>query len=180
MDLREARIMTMDLMEEHGVDYADFEWMTKRTRLGEVQVSTFTKHTTLRLNRQITRLSEREHVRQTVLHEIAHILAGVEHHHDRVWKMTARAIGYTGERTSSVPEEHTETAPWIGVCPNGHISGRSRQPKRTQSCGKCSRRFDSRYVITWTRREEYHRIVKPARQDLLAAARSLRSLTEQS
>ena len=37
--------------------------------------------------------------RNTVLHELAHVLAGCEHHHNYVWRMVARRIGCNAQRT---------------------------------------------------------------------------------
>ena len=37
-------------------------------------------------------------MKNTLLHEIAHALAGHEHNHDEVWKATARSIGCDGCR----------------------------------------------------------------------------------
>ena len=41
-------------------------------------------------------------VRDTILHEIAHALAGPKHNHDKVWREKARAIGCTAERCHNV------------------------------------------------------------------------------
>lgn len=90
--------------------------------------------------------------RQTLLHEIAHALAGARAGHGAAWKRTALALGYTGGVTHH-GETATELAPWVGVCPAGHIAYRHRKATRPTSCAKCSRRFDERHLFTWTRRE---------------------------
>ena len=89
---------------------------------------------------------------QTLLHEVAHALAGPEAGHGARWKKIARGIGYTGGATHN-GETATELAPWIGVCPSGHVAHRHRRPTRATSCAKCSPRFDERFLIRWTRRE---------------------------
>jgi hypothetical protein len=39
---------------------------------------------------------------------------------------------------------------WIGVCPVGHVTGkRYRRPSAKRSCGKCSRVYDERFLISW-------------------------------
>lgn len=89
---------------------------------------------------------------QTLLHEIAHALCGPAAGHGAQWKRVARAIGCRGDRT--IPGQGmTDLAPWVGVCPAGHTAYRHRRPTRVTSCARCSRRFDDRYVITWSRRE---------------------------
>ncbi len=40
-----------------------------------------------------------EDIHDTILHEIAHALAGKKHNHDAVWKAKAKEIGCSGERT---------------------------------------------------------------------------------
>ncbi len=90
--------------------------------------------------------------RQTLLHEVAHALAGPRAAHGPAWKRVARTIGYTGGVTHH-GETATELAPWVGVCPGGHVAHRHRRPARAMSCAKCSPRFDERYLFAWHRRE---------------------------
>lgn len=89
---------------------------------------------------------------QTLLHEVAHALAGPAAGHGREWKTIARDLGYVGGTTHD-GETATELAPWVGVCPAGHTAYRHRRPNRPTSCVKCAPRFDARYTFTWTRRE---------------------------
>ncbi|MGK3953901.1 SprT-like domain-containing protein [Microbacterium sp. I2] len=89
---------------------------------------------------------------QTLLHEVAHALAGAGAGHGPRWKAVARELGYVGGTTHG-GETATELAPWIGVCPSGHVAYRHRKAVRPTSCAKCARVFDERYLFTWTRRE---------------------------
>lgn len=89
---------------------------------------------------------------QTLLHEVAHALAGPDAGHGPKWKSIARDLGYVGGTTHH-GETATELAPWIGVCPAGHIAYRHRRATRPTSCAKCAPRFDERHAFTWTRRE---------------------------
>ena len=89
---------------------------------------------------------------QTLLHEVAHALAGPDAAHGPRWKAVARDLGYVGGVTHR-GETATELAPWVGSCPNGHEAYRHRRPARPMSCAKCSRRFDERFLFAWTRRE---------------------------
>lgn len=90
--------------------------------------------------------------RQTLLHEVAHALAGAEAGHGARWKRIARSIGYTGGVTHH-GETATELAAWVGRCPNGHVAYRHRRATRATSCARCSPRFDDRYLLQWVRRE---------------------------
>lgn len=89
---------------------------------------------------------------QTVLHEIAHALAGPRAGHGPQWRRTAAQIGYVGGATHH-GETATELAPWVGTCPAGHIAYRHRRSNRPTSCARCAPRFDERFLLMWTRRE---------------------------
>ena len=90
---------------------------------------------------------------QTLLHEIAHGLAGPRAGHGPEWLRIARRIGYTGGRTHD-GEVALEFAKWIGVCPAGHEVLRFRRPQagRAMSCARCSRKFDRRFLLKWRER----------------------------
>lgn len=90
--------------------------------------------------------------RQTLLHEVAHALAGAEAGHGPRWKRVAVSLGYTGGVTHR-GETANELAPWVGVCPNGHVAYRHRRATRATSCARCSPRFDERFLLRWSRRE---------------------------
>lgn len=89
---------------------------------------------------------------QTLLHEVAHALAGARAGHGATWKRIARSLGYTGGTTHH-GETATELAPWVGTCPSGHVAYRHRAATRATSCARCSRTFDERYLFVWVRRE---------------------------
>lgn len=89
---------------------------------------------------------------QTLLHEVAHALAGPAAGHGAAWKKVARELGYVGGTTHH-GETAEELAPWVGTCPQGHRSYRHRRPTRETSCAKCSRAYDPRYRFRWEKRE---------------------------
>ncbi|MBU4465720.1 MAG: SprT-like domain-containing protein [Actinobacteria bacterium] len=89
---------------------------------------------------------------QTLLHEVAHALAGASAGHGAQWKRVARGLGYVGGTTHN-GETAVELAPWVGVCPAGHLAYRHRRPARATSCVKCAPQFDQRFLFIWTRRE---------------------------
>lgn len=89
---------------------------------------------------------------QTLLHEVAHALAGPAAGHGPEWKRVARELGYVGGTTHH-GETANELAPWVGVCPAGHTAYRHRRPTRAMSCVLCAPRFDPRHQFRWMRRE---------------------------
>lgn len=116
------------------------------------------------VSRYLAARYEDDEVHQILLHEIAHALAGSRAGHGQKWKRIAAELGYVGARTHS-GEIADELAPWVGTCPAGHVLYRYRKPTRRSSCGVCSRSFDLRFEIAWTRRE-----ITPAMRRAAAAA----------
>ena len=104
------------------------------------------------LSRYLAARYDDETNHQTLLHEVAHAMAGPAAGHGAAWKRVARELGYVGGTTHR-GETATELAPWVGVCPAGHVAYRHRRATRATSCARCAPRFDERHVFTWTRRE---------------------------
>lgn len=94
---------------------------------------------------------EDDEIHQVLLHEVAHAIAGPRSGHGAKWRSIAKDLGYEGKRLhdGAIADEF---APWVGTCPTGHVVYRYRKPTRVLACGKCSRRFDSRYTIAWVKR----------------------------
>jgi predicted SprT family Zn-dependent metalloprotease len=94
---------------------------------------------------------EDDEIHQVLLHEVAHAIAGTRAGHGPRWKAVAADLGYEGKRLheGAIADE---LAPWVGTCPSGHSHYRYRRPTRTLACGKCSRRFDPAYTISWADR----------------------------
>lgn len=104
------------------------------------------------VSRYLAARSDDEANDQTLLHEIAHALAGPGAGHGPRWRRLAQDLGYRGGTTYH-GEAATELAPWVGVCPAGHVVYRYRRPGRAMSCSRCAPRFDERHALRWTRRE---------------------------
>ena len=85
----EAINLAVDMMKEHGLS----DWRIKldhaRRRAGQCDYN----KKEISLSRHYVRYAEMDHIRDTILHEIAHALVGPHHGHDAVWRQQARAIG---------------------------------------------------------------------------------------
>ena len=79
------------LMEEHGLSEWTFAFVEAGRRLGDCSF----RHRVIRIGRAHALDGSDEQVRDTMLHEIAHALAGPEAGHGPLWKATARRIGAT-------------------------------------------------------------------------------------
>ena len=145
MDLRDAFAVAEDLLEHHGLRDWTVVYDSAKRRAGVCRFGP----KVLGLSAPLTALHSEAEVRDTILHEIAHALAGPRHGHDATWRSIAVAIGCSGERCVAPESPRVEPA-WLGVCPAGHSSGRHRRPERVMTCAKCSRLFNLDYLISWT------------------------------
>ncbi|SMH30746.1 SprT-like family protein [Rathayibacter oskolensis] len=137
-----------ELIGAHLDDSWSFAFDHARTRGGACHWGT----RRITVSRHLASRWSDEEVRQTLLHEIAHALAGPSAAHGPQWRRIAARLGYTGTRTHSNPTAD-ELAPWVGSCPSGHLFYRHRRPSRPLACGRCARRFDSANEIQWRRRD---------------------------
>ncbi|MBN9224520.1 MAG: hypothetical protein ABS63_11080 [Microbacterium sp. SCN 70-27] len=147
-DLQALRRVAEDMIAAHLDASWTFAYDSAKRRAGACDYT----RKRITVSRYLSARYDDETNRQTLLHEIAHALAGARAAHGTAWKRTARAIGYTGGVTHH-GETATELAPWVGTCPAGHVAYRHRRATRATSCAKCSRTFDERFLFTWTRRE---------------------------
>lgn len=145
MDLRDAFAMAEHLLERHGLTEWQISFDNAKRRAGVCRFGV----KTIGLSAPLTTVHTDDEVRDTILHEIAHALAGPGHGHDAHWRALAQSIGCSGERCVSTESATLET-PWLGVCPAGHTQGRHRRPERVTTCGTCSSTFDLAHIYSWT------------------------------
>ena len=108
MDVAVAEKMARELMQHHGLlrDGWRFVWGRGRRQFGLAQVGRITDPRTgyvtidkvIKLSAPLTKLNTVDEVRDTLLHEIAHALAGIEHGHDAHWQRMCKKIGARPER----------------------------------------------------------------------------------
>lgn len=158
--------MAVDLVREHGLDGWRVGFDTAKRRAGVCDY----RRRRISLSAPLTRLHAEEEVRDTVLHEIAHALAGHAAGHGPLWQATARRIGCTATRC--VPGDAPRVpGEWVGVCPAGHVVERYRRPERVLACQQCSPRFSVRHVFEWTR----HGVPVPMHPNYYAELEALRT-----
>lgn len=147
-DLHEVEALGTALVSRYLPSDWTFGFDTAKKRAGACN---FTRKR-VTLSRYLAAKHPIEAMHQTLLHEIAHALAGHQAGHGPQWREIATRLGYVGGTTHEL-EVATEHATWIGTCPNGHEVHRFRRPTATaRSCAKCSRSFDRRYLIEWRER----------------------------
>lgn len=147
MKLEEAQSLAAELMERYWfkLDGWKLDFDNAKRRCGCTKFDT----KTITLSRHFVRLNGEAAVRETILHEIAHAIAGQEgdRGHGQIWKYYAREIGAKPERCATdvvMPEGSVE-----GVCATGCTARHNRHrmpPKRllnAYQCTRCSER------VTW-------------------------------
>ena len=118
------------LMNEHGLAGWRVKLDHARRRAGQCDFAA----QTISLSRHYVRHGETDHIRDTILHEIAHALVGPKHGHDAVWRRKAREIGCTATRCHTLT---FATAPWLMVCPNGCFAVARHRRKTGLVCASC-------------------------------------------
>jgi predicted SprT family Zn-dependent metalloprotease len=145
MELRDAYALAEHLLARHGLSDWQVAYDNAKRRAGVCRY----RDKTIGLSAPLTALHSDADVRDTILHEIAHALAGPEHGHDAHWRRVAMSIGCGGERCVSTDSPRVAAA-WLGVCSAGHTQERHKRPERVTTCGTCSNRFDLTHLYEWT------------------------------
>ena len=122
--------LATELMDAHGL----LGWRIKldhaRRRAGQCDFT----NKTISLSRLYVRHADIDHIRDTILHEIAHALVGPSHGHNAVWRQKAREIGCTATRCHSLSFAR---ARWMMTCPNGCFSVERHRKKSGLVCASC-------------------------------------------
>ncbi|WP_029150146.1 SprT-like domain-containing protein [Microbacterium indicum] len=147
-DLNRVRVWADALIRMHLDPSWTFAFDNAKRRAG---LCDYTRRR-ISVSRYLAARFDDDEIHQTLLHEVAHALAGPGAGHSAAWLRIARDLGYEGGTTHR-GETAVELAPWIGTCPNGHVVYRHRRPTRASSCTRCSRRYDPAYELSWARRE---------------------------
>jgi predicted SprT family Zn-dependent metalloprotease len=145
MDLTDAYRLGTDLLHHHGLTGWSLTFDRAKRRAGVCRYD----RREIGLSAPLARLHSEEEVRETVLHEIAHALVGPEHGHDAVWAAQARGIGSSARRCLPA-DAPAVAAPWLGICPAGHVVERHRRPEQPASCKQCTPSFSVDHLFEWT------------------------------
>ena len=168
MHLNLAEQLAQDLMSIFGLDDWSFKFNNSKRMLGVCKEG----KRTIELSSAYVRENSVEHVQDTILHEIAHALVGVQNGHNDVWKSMCRRIGASPkacDSTALLPK-----GPWQARCPGCFILfHRHRRPAKLnglycKKCGPWKGRLLFKKVITAT-----FKPVEPAQSQRLKEPRQL-------
>lgn len=153
MKLVEAKSLAEKLMEDHGVKGYLIEFDNAKSRFGQCRYN----DRVISLSRHLVKANPESVVKQTILHEIAHALAGKNAGHSRVWKATAQAIGHSGSRTYDSNVVIAPERRWIGVCDGCGHKSQPRHKRGRLACARCCFRFNRGkfspdYLLRWEER----------------------------
>lgn len=145
VNIRTTEKRIIDLINQHLTGWT-FKWSNARFQYGCCYIS----QKIIRISKPLVMLNPWEQTQDTVLHEIAHALAGPKHCHDEYWKKICVEIGAKPERCYG-SEVNVPVAKYYAICKKcGKVYTRNRKPlKRRYSCGKCSHGFDPDNVLEW-------------------------------
>ncbi|CAM3588079.1 SprT-like domain-containing protein [Nocardioides zeicaulis] len=150
VELQDALELACRLRDEHGLDGWRIELDRAKRRAGVCRHGS----RTIGLSAALTELHDEAEVRETILHEIAHALAGPRHQHDATWRAIAISIGSNGERC--VREDAPRVlGDWRGACGGGHEFDRHRRPERVLLCRRCDSGDTDARIIQWTYRGRF-------------------------
>lgn len=147
-DLERVRRWAEALIAMHLDDSWSFAFDNAKRRAGQCDYT----HRRITVSKYLAARFDDDENHQTLLHEVAHAIAGPAAGHGREWKRIAHDLGYVGGVTHH-GETAVELAPWVGRCPSGHLAYRHRRPTRSASCRSCAPIYDERYLFRWVKRE---------------------------
>jgi predicted SprT family Zn-dependent metalloprotease len=134
MDLPEAKQIAESVMRKHGLSDWVFKFNRNKRRLGVCKQD----DKRIELSEHYVLRNDRQHVTDTILHEVAHAIVGTEHGHDDVWKNMCTKIGATPSscsNTARMPDGY-----WQARCPGCYtVFTRHRRPRRLRGryCVAC-------------------------------------------
>jgi predicted SprT family Zn-dependent metalloprotease len=145
MDLTAAYDEATALLSRHGLVGWRVELDTAKRRAGVCRF----EEAVIGLSAPLTRLHSEDEVHDTILHEVAHALAGPAAGHGPAWRAVAVRLGCRPRRCLPADAPRLPGA-WVGVCGRGHTTERHRRPERVLSCGRCSPAFGLEHLLQWT------------------------------
>jgi predicted SprT family Zn-dependent metalloprotease len=145
MTLDDAEQLARHLMKLHKLPKAwSFRFDSSKMRFGKCNYS----KKEISLSRHLVELNNEAEVRDTILHEIAHVLAPRGTGHGPAWRGIAREIGCNGKRCFG--DEVIRPLPrFRGRCPS--CSKTIFRHRRTIiACASCTPVYDSRFAFVWS------------------------------
>ncbi len=149
MNLSNAKELAESLLIVHKLFDWHFKFDGAKRRYGQCLYRT----KTITLSRHLTLLNTEKHVKETIIHEIAHALTPYQHH-NRIWQLKAIELGIRPNRCA-IDKAKVEPN-FKAICFNcQHVHTRFRRTKnKREACAICCRKFNNgkfteRFVLKW-------------------------------
>jgi len=134
MNTHAAHILALQLLEQHQLFDWSFSFDRATVRFGCCHY----QEKKITLSRILTKLNEKKLVQDTILHEIAHALAGKDAGHKKEWKKIAQDIGANPQRCYDTREVRQPLKRYTATCPS--CSQRIQMTKKKRiACLPCCR-----------------------------------------
>ena len=116
------------LMDQHGLEEWTFRFSAAQRKLGECRE----REKVILLSRRHAVSGTPGEVRDTILHEIAHAIAGAKARHGPAWKLVAKRIGATprarAEESEEIRQEHAGSEGKVSRRHGGELPEPGRAP----------------------------------------------------
>ena len=138
----DAKKMARELLDQHGFDYVQIEISNRMKRTLGLACFKRGKPEVLKLQAHYICNNSTQDIKDTILHEIAHFIAGYEAGHNYKWQMACVKIGAKPQRCA---DNTVDTAPakWKLVCGccKRNLGERHRRTNMSQRyCRECGRK----------------------------------------
>ena len=134
MNIDEAKQLANELLKQHNLYEYTIEYTQSKSILGACNDT----KKTIKLSVPYILLNTKETVKNIILHEIAHAIAGNENNHNWKWQKVAKQIGSTGSRLAS-QETISPTRQYEYTCPICQQKIYRYRKFTKLACGKCCR-----------------------------------------
>lgn len=142
MDINHAKTLTRQVLDHHGLHHWNVAHDQALRRFGQTRFRALT----ISLSKPLTECNSDAQVWDTILHEVAHALAGPGAGHGPEWKRIARKLGANPEAQN---EGEAPPSKYIAVCGTcGQVSRRERLTQIPGACARCCRVHNyGRYTV---------------------------------
>ena len=154
MELKQVEKYANDKLAEYGLTKLGwtFKWDRSKRRFGQCRY----RLKEVGISKPLAELNDADNVHDTVLHEIAHVLASVRgfvrEGHGQNWKDICVEIGAKPVRCYSADQVVLPKMKYTGTCPKCLTTfQKARMPKHKRYHSKCNSRGHYDYVIEWVK-----------------------------
>lgn len=151
MNTHTAIIKARELLDQNGLQ----DWVVRYSPAVRQFGACYHRRKCILLSKKLVELNDEAEVIDTILHEIAHAIAGHKAGHGREWQEVCKKIGAKPIRCYSLATVKTPPPAFVGTCPN--CSRKVTRHRRSNiACGTCCKRhnggkFNPEYLFVWER-----------------------------